>query len=122
MLRENVDVYSLFSFFTFRNFEFDVLSFFESAETLFVNACVVNKDVCSRFGCDETITFSCIKPFYCTFHKIKKLKNDIHKDEQNFWKSKVFKFFFPAQNRAVGQYPNNQLHKNITFFSSIPYN
>ena len=62
-------VYSLFAFLAFVDFEFDVLSFFQAAETFFVNTGVVNKDVATCFGCDKAITFGRIKPFYCTFHK-----------------------------------------------------
>ena len=63
------NVYSLFAFLAFVDFEFDVLSFLQAAETFFVNTGVVNKDVATCFGCDKAITFGRIKPLYCTFHK-----------------------------------------------------
>lgn len=56
-LRYNVNVDSLLSLFTFRDFELYVLSLFEAAEAVFVDSCVVNEDVATCFGCDEAITF-----------------------------------------------------------------
>ena len=62
--------------FAFAYFEFDVLSLFEAAKTLFVDSGVVNEDVTAGFSGDKAITFGSIEPFDCTFHlkmfKIKK--------------------------------------------------
>ncbi len=51
------DIYCLFAFLAFANFEFNLLTFFEATETFLVDTCVVNKDVASCFGCDKAITF-----------------------------------------------------------------
>ena len=56
-LRDDVHIDRLLAFFTFRNLELYILTLFQAAETVFVDAGVVNKDVGSHFGCDEAITF-----------------------------------------------------------------
>ena len=63
------DVYRLFTFLAFAYLKLNLLTFVETAKTFFVNTRVVNKNVATRLGCDEAITFGRIKPFYSAFHK-----------------------------------------------------
>ncbi len=62
-------VFGLWSAVTFNDVEFYALSFVEGFETVALDSGEVNEYVASAFNFDETVTFFCVKPFYCScFH------------------------------------------------------
>ncbi len=62
-------VFGLWSAVAFNDVEFYALSFVEGFETVALDSGEVNEYVASAFNFDETVTFFCVKPFYCScFH------------------------------------------------------
>ena len=53
---------------TFNNMEFNILTFGQGFETIFLNGREMNENVAAVFSFDEAITFFCAKPFYFTVH------------------------------------------------------